>query len=616
MKKHIIKKQILDLTLDSQVGSFSFQSQVGAFYQREILPLIDEYCNAVADGDAVIRIDELEIDLGKIAKPDFERQFKRKFAQLLPQKITEALRMSSGRDVFTGENGLGDFTAADRDFAVLEFFIGEGCLPWWASGDASYEMPVLLQQNLTSRPERVKRLIAGITGNPVLLKRLIDQADDGNLLQIVALFQPEQVRAIEQVARALFTGLAACPILKDIGPSRLRTEVWRLLLAQAPASEGQLFNRQLTVANMVKQLASIWGVADSVLCDQLTKAGGEALFVPAPLERTAPGLAPDAAVDRKTMKAVENFIKKLHKAVAAIHKLTRTDGCIETVKYANQLETVEKLLIPLSTGPKEVTTSLARLTQIVDTATQLLESLLQGGEKAGSSLLAASDKRAEKLIAALCQLRDELAAIVAQNSGAAQHGPLYSSEDENIKAASRDGSKYAVSFSVAEKFDVGNAGLVLLWPYLSRFFAILGLASGGRFIDDAAAARAVLLLQYLATGTDRKSPGYELILNRIICGIALNAPLKPYLEITEAERTECENLLRAVILNWPALKNLSVSGLRGLFLRREGLIFTQDGQRVLRVAGTAYDVLVQQIPWGIGTVKLPWMDRLLLVEWE
>ena len=52
------------------------------------------------------------------------------------------------------------------------------------------------------------------------------------------------------------------------------------------------------------------------------------------------------------------------------------------------------------------------------------------------------------------------------------------------------------SFSDADELYIGNAGLVILWPFLDHFFARLDFLEDKQFKDDAARHRAVGLLQY------------------------------------------------------------------------------------------------------------------------
>ncbi|MGB1243487.1 MAG: contractile injection system tape measure protein, partial [Chitinophagales bacterium] len=65
---------------------------------------------------------------------------------------------------------------------------------------------------------------------------------------------------------------------------------------------------------------------------------------------------------------------------------------------------------------------------------------------------------------------------------------------------------------------VQNAGLVLIYPFLSRYFNYLGMLKENKFKDEETAHRGVLLLQFLATGFS-ESPEHELVLNKLLCGL-------------------------------------------------------------------------------------------------
>ncbi|MDJ0715453.1 MAG: contractile injection system tape measure protein [Prochloraceae cyanobacterium] len=169
-------------------------------------------------------------------------------------------------------------------------------------------------------------------------------------------------------------------------------------------------------------------------------------------------------------------------------------------------------------------------------------------------------------------------------------------------------------FSDSEEIYIYNSGLVLLWPFLARFFETLELIQEGHFINSESAERAVLILQYLVDGVT-EIPEYLLSLNKILCGIDLLEPVATNLAIAEQERHECEHLLSAVISNWSILKNTSLEGFRRAFLQREGILRVRDGSWLLQVEQETYDVLLDRIPWSISAVKLPWMNELIYVEW-
>ncbi len=166
-----------------------------------------------------------------------------------------------------------------------------------------------------------------------------------------------------------------------------------------------------------------------------------------------------------------------------------------------------------------------------------------------------------------------------------------------------------------EVLHVANAGMVLAAPYLPRLFGMVGLLEEGRFRDEAAAARAVHLLQYLVDGATQ-SPEPVLLLNKILCGVPLDTPVPRDVALTEAECTAVEGLLGGIIANWTALGRTSVAGLRETFLQREGRLTLKDDAWHLLVEPRAFDMLLDRLPWSIATLRLAWMDRVLHVEWR
>jgi hypothetical protein len=158
---------------------------------------------------------------------------------------------------------------------------------------------------------------------------------------------------------------------------------------------------------------------------------------------------------------------------------------------------------------------------------------------------------------------------------------------------------------------VGDAGLVLLHPFLPALFEGLALSAGERLL---APERALHLLHYLATGQDC-APEYELPLAKILCELPLTQAVHANLALSTAEKDQAQALLDAVIGHWSALRNTGVDGLRAAFLLRRGKLSRRDGDWLLQVEPDTADILLDQLPWGISPIKLAWMEPMLWVEW-
>jgi len=161
---------------------------------------------------------------------------------------------------------------------------------------------------------------------------------------------------------------------------------------------------------------------------------------------------------------------------------------------------------------------------------------------------------------------------------------------------------------------VDNAGLVILGPYLPRLFGMLSVLGEDGFVDLGAKIHAVRVLQFLIHGSTAARQE-SLPLCRILCGLPSGVPVGEE-PIPLQEQEACEQLLEAVIQHWSILGSTSVSGLRETFLRRNGVLESQEQQWLLRVEAGAFDMLLDKLPWGYKTVRFGWMDKTLQVEWR
>lgn len=167
-----------------------------------------------------------------------------------------------------------------------------------------------------------------------------------------------------------------------------------------------------------------------------------------------------------------------------------------------------------------------------------------------------------------------------------------------------------------ESYFIENAGLVICAYFLQPFFKGFELTTQEAFKDEKAQERAIHLTQYLVMG-DENSAEFHLPLNKLLCGIPLNVPVDRFIELSDEEKTETDNLLQHLIQYWTILGNTSVEALRTTFLQRKGKLSYEPSFStwLLQVEKTGYDICVERLPWTISVIKLPWMPERLQVEW-
>jgi hypothetical protein len=163
---------------------------------------------------------------------------------------------------------------------------------------------------------------------------------------------------------------------------------------------------------------------------------------------------------------------------------------------------------------------------------------------------------------------------------------------------------------------VTGAGIVLLHPYLATFFAKLGLldSTGKDFHNTPAREQALQICHWLVTG-ETQCGEQQTLLYQLLCNWPTGTVPTTDHELPIEWLTAGEQLLQAVIRNWDKLGQSTPEALREGFLQRSGKLGRDSMGDHLRVEQRGVDVLLEFLPWGIGIVKLPWMKRLLRVEW-
>ncbi|QKX07305.1 hypothetical protein HN014_21120 [Aquimarina sp. TRL1] len=161
-----------------------------------------------------------------------------------------------------------------------------------------------------------------------------------------------------------------------------------------------------------------------------------------------------------------------------------------------------------------------------------------------------------------------------------------------------------------------TAGLVLVHPFIESLFRATGIIhEKAPVIADKEKSLAVHLLHYLATGKEQVLES-EMLLAKFLCGFCVNTPIKRELVIPEEMKREADALIKSVISHWGVLKSTSVDGLREGFIQRNGklILDTSDKYRLI-VERKAQDILLDKLPWNRSIIRLPWIDKLIFVEW-
>ncbi len=210
------------------------------------------------------------------------------------------------------------------------------------------------------------------------------------------------------------------------------------------------------------------------------------------------------------------------------------------------------------------------------------------------------------------------AASEAKGGDAPQNGETAKAElSLSTGVEKEETSHYPYDLSRIEEVEecyIENAGLVLFWPFLGRFFTNVGLMEDGAFLSLEHQERAAVYLQYLL-GDEPSLEEFTLPLNKLLCALPIEHPLTYAHPINEKEKEFCQELLQSTIENWSSLRGTSIPGFQGSFLNRQAVLKKQENGWLLQVEKMAFDMLLEKLPWPVSIVKLTWMEQPIYVEW-
>jgi hypothetical protein len=601
------------------------QNRIARLFHDSLLPVIDKHLSLKSGPGRTHKIERLEIDLGTLHFSRLEQDLLGRIEEELQTKL--ALSEMESEPALTEHAG--DTRAKGSDVDLITYFLQTGAFPWWALESTVTTLEQAFRNAQNSSPDQLRRVLTRLLHDETVLQRCVYTCSETMLDQITEVCLPGAAARLKNVKREVSTSLGAiwngtrirqlwsyCVIRSaivhqaqtsvDIIPDivRLFTHLAGLREYEAQLGESPEMQQQVemeVVSDLIAQL-SILSAALPILIAVISNEGLEEIVrhLRGIEEAIAKAAVKEAISQRSSRwKTTQQEVLALRKIIAA-HS-NRSGLSVEDIQSIN-------------TFSPEVLSK---------------KSFTQSGESQNAgNINAAKQKQQEAVLGGIKRIKKQLSSLATELDAAAMREGKVSSRTRDhmqvrLKKLWRQPAKDIIrspklynAFSDSDKLYVQNSGLVLLWPYLHRFFINLGLADDKTFVDDDAAERACLMLQYLAYGDAEDIFEAQLPLNKLICGLELYWPLNTDWAIDADEKEIADGLLDAVLQNAPLWKNLSHDGFRQAYMGREGILSTRDGHWLLQVKRETYDITLDRLPWTIQVVKLPWMKNLLFVEWQ
>ena len=580
-RRHIINKQIIEVHMPKTADAHDMQNKVSALYREKLIPLIDkQLSDRYGSDDNHYQVEKLTIDLGEVHLKEIETVF--------VEKLTQAIASHQAREPSENHVPADDPHSHSTPLKVLSYYLVTGILPWWAGDTTKAYLHQQFEELLKTPGKTLKEVLGQLRFNHVYLERFLNTFTGEQVLQALQLLTTIPVKGLSEMKKRLVVLIHKDPgkWSNDLTDFTITKTFWRAAFDQV----GSARNYPELESQSIRHTLQALGAGPNYIDQWVGRGKGKLNTDLSTIRELAAKLKkqyPHNTLWQQFFKHMTSVLSQpsLHLVNAYLLKelkpllvdLEKTQS--KSVKWLDsQMQRVEALE---NSDPRHEKGDMARV--------------WPGTERFGARLKTVTETNLQPLAKHLHKLETTIR------------------QEQNIQTP-RVIEKLPSEFEDTGTIPVENAGLVILWPFLQRFFENLDLITGKAFHDESTRNKAVCALQYLADEEEEQLFEGMLALNKVLCGI----PLEDTVELaflSPGEKETGKGLLQSVISRGPHWKNLSLDGFRTSYLQREGLLRTRDGHWLLQVKKETYDVTLEKLPWGFQVVKLPWMEAPLMVEW-
>ena len=221
-QRHVIQQQIVEVTLANKDQAWELQQTLSRIFQSRLPTVLDRCLSEVSTANYLQRIDRLELDIGEF-ESDFSTdewlgRVEVSLRQALSEQLEQMPELSAQSPVLTqiahqNHNESKEAMVSDTDplainpesskliplpsvpkvyqdhtlqseLDLLEHFIQEGYLPWWADSRQRHLPEITLINLLKTESEALRQLLVRLIKEPRSLRRLLSYFNN-DYLQII-----------------------------------------------------------------------------------------------------------------------------------------------------------------------------------------------------------------------------------------------------------------------------------------------------------------------------------------------------------------------------------------------------------------------------------------------
>lgn len=239
--------------------------RIDTLNRARLLPIIARIFDEYDRAGALVRIDRLDLDLGRFAGVDLAG---------IEGRLEAALRAVLA-EAMTGAHGRERLSLRLALIETFEHYLLHGIWPYGAALDAATRPADCLAMLIADEPAALIAMLRRRRAAGPLLLRLVRQMPEAQLQALLHRLAPAQAASVIFYLDEVRASHAVEPVV-PVTPAALDETLWTIVLRDAFEEAGLEANRKAFLRRLLGQLAAAHGVPVSTLALQLRRAAPRA----------------------------------------------------------------------------------------------------------------------------------------------------------------------------------------------------------------------------------------------------------------------------------------------------------------------------------------------------
>ncbi len=255
-RDHIVQTQVFEINFPEREKVTELQNRVSQLFNSRLRSLMGEAFDKYIPPQLLLKLDALELDLGHLPYAHFEEVLAERFAMELEKALGERMLYI---DNPAAVPGMQVSTLKTSSIDLLEYFLVNGSMPWWAGNVAEDSLQALFDTLVLENPGAVRQLMLRTGKMQQVPRRLIYRFGEATLRAVINLLQPGEAEFIFEYHRHIVALHHRQPLIKS-DTTGFEREIMVFVASAVLVDRGSQFNKKMFVKSALQQLAAHYNV--------------------------------------------------------------------------------------------------------------------------------------------------------------------------------------------------------------------------------------------------------------------------------------------------------------------------------------------------------------------